>query len=140
MTDMYFRHMYRFLPALIYIEKVCRRNGLSAESIAGWFGRELDEAGDDTECGKLFEEYLKNLHAAGIQLDSYHDHRIMSHGLGKPDWNKGYRTIREWDGKPWPVEERAKIEPMDKVQYLMYEQDKRVYYLDKAKEFFQRFR
>ena len=138
-AEVKFRHMYRFMPALVYIERVCRRNGLGSESRAGWFGRELAKQGDQEDLGEIFTNFLASMHKAGIQLDTYHYYNLLDK-LDKPDWNTQTRIIREWDGKPWPAKERALIEPMSKLEYLMYENEKQDEYVAKAKQFFERFR
>ena len=133
-----YQHMYRFIPALIYLERVCRRNGLGSVNMAGWFGRELEKDGGEPGLGKLFSDYLDRLHKHGLSLHRCHSYRILS--PSKPNKDSAIRTIREWDGKPWPTQEESEFRTMSRLDYLVWEREQEDYYLEKAKAFFDRFK
>ena len=133
----HFQHLYRFIPALIAIEGLCKKRGLNSEREAGWFGRTLEQDGDETGLGELFTGFLQRIHRVGLSLKPYHEHNLLP--LDKPDPKKQIRTVKEWSGKPWSENEMAEIMQLSQEEYVNWERRKQQYYKNKASIFLLRF-
>jgi len=112
------RQMYRFVPALIEVERYCRRNGDDMPTMAALFGRYLDSSLPGWNYERLFSEFVNELNHYGQLLQDWDIDLIV--GLDKPDWLHNVRRVQEWSGRDWGDEWNI-INRLSNSQYMYWE-------------------
>ena len=130
------QRFYRFIPALIRIERRCNWLGYNVAEYAARFGRLLDAK----ESGQKLENGFK-----ALVLHTYQSNQCMEDwdidllaDLDMPLWDETegcYRRLRkEWCGLEWNDEERKHFTTDD--DYREYEEERQKYYCDIFKDEF----
>jgi len=112
------RQMYRFVPALIELERYCRRIGNDVPTMAALFGRYLDSMTPGWNYEQLFKDFVIDLGQYGQLLQDWDIDLIV--GLDKPDKQRKIRRVQEWSGRDWGDEWNV-INRLNESQYMYWE-------------------
>lgn len=126
------RQMYRFVPALIELERYCWRTGMHLPILAAQFGRYLDRISPGEDFELLFSEFTREIDKYG-QLMSDWDIDLIA-GLDQPDQKRGVRCVQEWSNRDWGAEWEI-IRGQSYGQYLFWERMNQKRYKQKAISF-----
>ena len=112
------RQMYRFVPALIELERYCWRKGMYLPNLAAQFGRYLDQIIPGEGYEKLFEKFTGEIDEYGQSMSDWDIDLIV--GLDQPDQDHGVRCVQEWSNRDWGAEWEI-IRNQSYGQYLFWE-------------------
>lgn len=112
------RQMYRFVPALIELERYCWRSGMDLPNLAAQFGRYLDQIFPGEGYEKLFEKFTGEINEYGQSMSDWDIDLIV--GLDQPDRDCGVRCVQEWSNRDWGAEWEI-IRSQSYGQYLFWE-------------------
>ncbi len=112
------RQMYRFVPALIELERHCWRTREDLPQLAAQFGKFLEQVFPGEDFEKLFWEFTLEVVECGQSLQDWDIDLIV--GLDQPNRNHKVRRWQEWSGRDWGAEWEI-ISSQSYIQYLYWE-------------------
>lgn len=128
------RQMYRFMPALIELERHCLRQGGNPLDFIVRFGQYLDKATP----GRNYTDLFKNF----VCYDIYCYHQTLRDwdidlvsGLDRPNRELNIRTLQEWSDQEWGAEWDYIDSFESDIQYLNWERENQKKYKQAAIDF-----
>lgn len=128
------RQMYRFMPALIELERHCLRLGGNPLDLIVRFGQYLDQVTQGNNYADLFKTF--------VYYDVYHYHQTLRDwdidlvsGLDRPNRKLSIRTLQEWSDQEWGSEWEIIDSFKSDIQYLHWERENQKKYKQAAIEF-----
>ena len=126
--------MVRFIPALVYVERVCIQELYSPRNMVMRFGQYVDKKTNSEDHTPAFLKFFDWTRDIGRTIRDFEN--ISPIWLDQPDLSREIRTRQEWNGKPWPREVLADSGQMDMTGYLRWEEKQQEFYLKMAHNFF----
>lgn len=134
-------YMLRFLPALLRIERICKREFFSPRRMILNFGVYLDRKMNVNDHAVAFAEIYDWALKTGRTLSDWSDLGLK--WLNKPDLNDQIRIFQEWNQKPWPKELLDQLEDFQQnkckkekmTDYLRWEESQQIFYYEQAGQF-----
>lgn len=128
------RQLYRYMPALIELERYCLRAGRDKKALIIRFGEYLDRIFMGENFARLFQIFVIDEIYQYSQFLRDWDIDLVS-GLDKPDRERGIRRKQEWSGRDWGEEWKIIDNFTNDIQYLHWERTKQKEYKQLATEF-----